>query len=149
MSYVPKTEEQLADEALLQEAIYDFEVIGTDDKPSKKGNEMFTLKLCVYGEDGGRRFIYDYIAMGNSFGERKLRHAADACGLLGIYDSGELKDHSFMGATGKVLLKKQDGTDGFPPKNVVSDYVKRDDAAVPEKLKNKAPAEIIGDDLPF
>jgi hypothetical protein len=149
MSYTPKTEEQLAEETLLPEGIYDFEVIDTDDRPSKKGNEMITLKLCVFDGDGGQRHIYDYMAFGNSFGERKFRHAAVACGLLDIYNSGNLQHYTFIGACGKVLLKKQNGTDDFPmPKNVVSDYVERDDS-VSESTTPKISKEIIDDDIPF
>lgn len=150
MTYTPKTEDQLADEDLLPEGIYDFEVMDSDDRPSKKGNAMFTLKLCVYDVDGKRRHIFDYMAMGNSFGERKLRHAAVCCGLLEIYNSGNLQPHTFLGCNGKVLLKKQDGTkDGlgvsvYPPKNVVADYLTPEEA-----VETKSSKDLIGDDLPF
>jgi hypothetical protein len=148
MSYTPKTEEQLADEALLPQGIYDFEVIDTNDRPSKRGNNMVTLKLCVFDGDGGQRHIFDYMAFGNSFGERKFRHAAKSCGLLDIYNSGKLEAHTFLGACGKVLLKKQDGTDDYPlPKNVVADYVEKDD--MEEKAKTAKTKDLINDDIPF
>ncbi len=148
MNYEPKTDEQLAKEALLPEGTYDFEIIDTNDKPSKKGNDMITVKMVVFGGDGSHHYLYDYIALGTNFGERKLRRAAAGCGLLGIYMSGELIDRTFMGATGKVLIKQQDGTAEYPiPKNVVADYVPRDDD---ESTQDKRPSrEIIDDDLPF
>lgn len=147
MIYIPKTEEQLIKEGLLSEGIYDFEVIDTNDRPSKKGNDMFTLKLCVFAVDGTQQHIFDYIALGNNFGERKLRHAANACGLLGIYNSGKLTDRDFMGTTGRAFLKQQDGTPDFPnPKNVVTDYLPRDE---PEGSPVKPAKEIIDDDIPF
>lgn len=143
MSYTPKTEEQLAKEGLLSDGQYDFEVADTSDKPSKKGNAMYTLKLHVFGEDGAH-VIYDYIAIGNNFGERKLRHAADACQLLDIYETGNLKPVDFMGKTGKVMIKIQDGTVDYPlPKNVVVDYVKR-----PAKETVETGA-LLDDEIPF
>lgn len=147
MTYVPKTEEQLAKEGLLEEGTYDFEVIDTNDAPSKKGNDMFTLTLCVFDHDGGQRRIFDYIAMGSNFGERKLRHAADACGLIDAYMAGELKHYTFMGTTGKVLVKQRDGTSEYPsPRNVVADYLPRDDAHVDDPRPIR---DIISDDIPF
>ena len=148
MNYTPKTEEQLAEEALLADGTYDFEVIGTSDKPSKKGNDMFTLNLCIFSHDGTQRFINDYIAMGNNFGERKLRRAAVACGLLDIYTSGSLQAYDFRNMSGKVLLKQQNGTDDYPlPKNVVGDYLPRDDNA--PAIHRIKPEDIIDDGIPF
>lgn len=148
MSYTPKTEDQLAKEGLLSDSEYDFEVADTSDKPSKKGNDMYTLKLNVFNTDGEAKTVYDYIALGNNFGERKLRHAADACGLLEIYGTGNLKPSDFMGKTGKVLIKIQEGNVDFPmPKNVVVDYVKRGE---PETMATGAlPSEVVDDDIPF
>lgn len=145
-AYVPKTEDQLAKEGLLPEGIYDFEIIETSDRPSKKGNEMIMLKLCVFDTDGSQHYIFDYIVFGSNFGERKLRKAAEACGLMEIYDSGHLNDRSFFGATGKVLLKRQDGNGEFPPKNVVGEYCPREAEAAPAPRSSR---EITGDDIPF
>lgn len=148
MGYTPKTEEQLAKEGLLPDGEYDFEVAETSDKPSKKGNDMYTLKLHVFGDDGAPQIIYDYIALGNHFGERKLRHVANACGLIDIYNTGNLKPKDFMGKAGKVKIKQQDGTADYPlPKNVVSDYVMK---PVKESVATGAlPQEVEGDDIPF
>jgi hypothetical protein len=150
MGYTPKTEEQLAEEALMPEGIYDFEVIDTDDRPSKKGNSMFTLKLCVFDDDGRQRFIYDYMAMGNTFGERKLRHAARSCGLLDCYNSANMVPSDFMGASGKALIKRQDGTTEYPsPKNVVSDYIDKDYSNEITNSATKSSKDLIDDDIPF
>ncbi len=149
MSYTPKSDEQLAKEGLLTDGTYDFEIVDTSDKPSKRGNDMYTLKLNVFSPDGITHIIYDYIALGSNFGERKLRHAADACQLLDIYQTGNLKPADFLGKTGKVNIKQQDGNADYPmPKNVVVDYVKRGEA---ESVKTGAlPVEDLGgDDVPF
>lgn len=149
MGYQPKSEDQLAKEGLLADGTYEFEVQDTSDKPSKKGNDMYTLKLHIFAPDGAAHIVYDYIALGNNFGERKLRHAADACRLLDIYGTGNLKPSDFMGKTGKVVVKIQEGNADYPmPKNVVSDYVKRGE---PESVATGAiPAEDLGGDgVPF
>lgn len=148
MPYQPKSEEQLAREGLLVDGIYDFEIVETSDKPSKKGNDMHTLKLNVFAPDGATHVIYDYIALGSNFGERKLRHAADACRLLDIYNTGNLKPSDFMGKTGKVNIKFQEGNVDYPnPKNVVADYVKRGE---PETVATGVlPPEVESDSIPF
>src|ERR1700727_1407017 len=109
MSYTPKSEEQLAREALQPDGIYDFEIISTSDKPSKNGNDMYTLKLLIWDANGDNFTLFDYIALGNNFGERKLRYAADACGIISIYESGDLKHTDFMNTKGKIELKTQEG----------------------------------------
>jgi len=147
MNYTPKTEEELAEDALLPDGTYDFQVIETDDRPSKKGNDMITLKLCVFDADGSQRHIFDYIAFGNNFGERKFRRAANACGLLETYNSGKLTAADFYGNSGKLLLKQRKGTPDFPfPKNIVADYLPREEGA---PVITKPIGEIIDDDIPF
>lgn len=148
MNYTPKTEEQLAKEGLLANGTYDFKIASTSDKPSKKGNDMYTFKLHVYGDDGEGRIVYDYIALGNNFGERKLRHAADACGLIETYNTGNLKPSDFEGCGGKVQIKQQDESVDYPlPKNVVVDYI------VPKAGESVAigalPAAVDDDEIPF
>ena len=148
MNYTPKTEAELAKESLLSEGVYDFEVIETRDTPSKKGNDMITLKLCVFDIDGSQRHIFDYIALGTNFGERKLRRAANACGLIDIYNSGDLRDTTFLNTTGQISVRQQEGTTDFPlPKNVVSDYLPKDEGITEKPVR---PArEVIDDEIPF
>ena len=146
MNYTPKTEEQLAEESLLPEGIYDFEIVGTDDRSSKKGNEMITLKLRVFDGSGGERHVFDYIAFGSSFGERKFRHAANTCGLLEVYNSGNLTALDFLRKSGRAKIKQQKGTEDFPkPKNVVADYIISDSGPT----DTRPAREIIDDGLPF
>lgn len=150
MSYTPKSDEQLAREGLLEDGTYQFEVAETSDKPSKKGNAMFTLKLHVFGEDGNAHVVYDYIALGNNFGERKLRHAADACKLISIYETGNLKASDFQDKTGQVILKIAEGNADYPmPKNVVVDYVKRPADETVETGALPPPSPIGDDEVPF
>lgn len=155
MTYQPKSEEQLAKEGLYPDGEYDFEVIETFDNPSKKkadgsgGNPMFTLKLRVIAADGSSFYVTDYIALSSNFGERKLRHAASACGLLDIYTSGKLIAENFKDRAGRVTIKTQDGTADYPlPKNVVKDYVKNEDGAVANP-KAATPVAPLDDQIPF
>ncbi len=145
MSYIPKTEEQLAEEACAPEGVYDFEVIDTSDKQSKTGKDMITLSLHVFTGESPLS-LRDWIVLGNNFGERKLRHAADACNLLPQYESGKLTHADFKGATGKLYLKIQQGNEDYPlPKNAVADDVKRG----PKDAAKAAVAAVESDDIPF
>lgn len=157
MTYQPKSEEQLVKEGLLPDGEYDFEVLDTDDKPSKtSGNAMFTLKQNFFAEDGSGHIVTTYIALGSNFGERLLRHAADTCGLIDIYNSGNLTPADFRDRNGRAKIKIQEGNKEYPnPKNVVVDYITKPvpesvetGALPPEKPKKKAAAPL-DDEIPF
>lgn len=155
MSYTPKSEEQLALEGLLPEGDYDYEVVETSDKPSKSGNFMITLKLNVFDAEGGSRVLTDYIVPNSNYGERKLRHAADASNIIDIYDSGALVHTDFLNRTGKLKLKIQDGTAEYPmPKNSVFDYIKREDVGTTSIAKESIATGAmtkndLNDEIPF
>ena len=155
VTYTPKTEEQLATESLLPEGIYDATCIETSDKPSKKGNDMITLKLQIFHEDGFR-IVFDYIVFGNSFGERKFRHAANSFGLLAKYNLGKLNANDFQDKSCRVEIKQAKGNADYPnPKNVVSDYVGKDESVETKKVqkfnkpKQATASEMIDDGVPF
>lgn len=148
--YTPKSEEQLVKEGLLSKGEYDFEVTESVEGLSKKQNTMLVLDVTVFGPDGERKYVKDYIAFGSNFGERKFRHAADACGLTAQYEAGTLRGPDFKGACGRALVDI-DENPGYSPKNVIKDYVKRkdedeDEAAVAAPAK--APADL-DDEIPF
>lgn len=150
MTYKPKSEEQLAKEGLLEAGIYDFEVADTSDKPSKKGKAMYTLKLHVFDEEGSAKVVWDYIALGSNFGERKLRHAADACGLIETYNTGNLKPSDFQGKAGKVEISINDGNADYPlPKNAIKDYVKRAEQESVATVALPPVSSVDNDDIPF
>lgn len=151
MKYEPKSEEVLEKErqdainaSLMPNGEYDFEVVAVSDKPSKEGNDMITLKLNVYDSDGNGRIIFDYLTAAMGY---KLRHAADSCGLLSIYESGSLVASGFENRSGKVKIKTQKGNKDYPnPKNVVEDYVKR--ISQPQK-ETVATGALPADEIPF
>lgn len=152
VTYTPKTDEQLAKEGLLPAGAYDATCIETMDRPSKKGSEMITLKLQVFDPSGdSHKIIFDYIVLGSNYGERKLRHAASAFGLMDVYNGGVLKAEDFQDKSCRIDVKQQDGTADFPmPKNVVGDYLERDaDAVVSVKKETKKVSEDLDDSIPF
>lgn len=149
-NYTPKSEEQLVRESLLPDSIRDFEVAETDGKPSSKGNPMITLKLHVFDDEGNARIVMDYISLNSNFGERKFRHAADACGILEIYNTGSLTHTDFKGKTGKVSIKTQEGTKEYPnPKNVVHDYIKREEQPSSAQVATTTANVLEDDEVPF
>lgn len=146
MPYTPKTEEDLIKESLYPDGDYDFEVIGTQDTVSKSGNDMYVLKLKVFNDDD-YTLLTDYIAFGSNFGERKFRHAADTCGLLDVYSTGNLKADDFLKKCGKVKIKIQEGSAQYPnPKNVVVDYIKHDSVVTAASPKVE---DDLNDGIPF
>lgn len=150
MSYTPKSEEQLAREGLYADGTYDCTCVDTDDKPSKAGNTMFTLKLHVFDEIGNAMIIMDYIALGSNFGERKFRHAADAFGLIESYESGTLVASDFKDKSAKVVIATQEGSKEYPnPKNVVKDYPKREGAQPVKAPSEKTASVLASDEIPF
>lgn len=145
--YTPKSEEQLDREGLLQPGEKDFEIVEVSDKPSKSGSAMYTLKMHVFDEDGSTRIVWDYIVFGNNYGERKFRHAASACGLIQEYEAGALTHSAFMGKCGRCEIDIQEASGGYGAKNVVKDYVKREEGAPP--VTRSAKDELEGDLIPF
>jgi len=121
MNFKPLSSTEAAALQLFPKGIYDFEVIDGDDKVSEAGNPMIELKLKVTNADGASRMVRDYLLEQWPI---KLRHAAEACGLIDEYEAGELVGTDFIGKTGKLTLKiEKDKAKKFPDKNAVSDYV--------------------------
>lgn len=151
-NYQPKTEEQIAKEGLLPEAIYEAEIIESEAKTSKSGNEMIALKVKVFDEEGGQHIVFDYIVFGNNFGERKFRHAAVACNLLDKYTAGKLEADDFVNTMCRVEVKQQKGTTEYPnPKNIIFDYIERDQdlQAIKKQVAPKKSDEDLNDGIPF
>lgn len=150
MKVTPKTEKEVSEENLLPEGVYDFEIMEAVEKLSKGGNDMIALKIAVYGPNGNARYVFDYLleVEGMSY---KIRHAADACGILEKYEAGEVTADDFKNKTGKLKLFIQKGKDGYADKNSVRDYIKRSDLeAVQEGPKAAATvAKDLDDEIPF
>lgn len=114
------TEEEYTETLLLSDGDYDFEVVEATDEVSKKGNEMIRVKLKVFTDDGGFRFIDDYLMEAMYF---KLIHFCQATGLEETLKSGALVASDCEGKCAKVTIKT-DPAGEYPAKNSVKDYVK-------------------------
>jgi len=153
MRFQPKTEKELHEEKMLPEGEHSFEVSQGEDTFSKNsGNEMIKLLVRVFREDGTFLLIDDYLLESMGF---KLRHAAEACGLIDRYENGELSGEDFIGKTGTVKIGTQEAKGDWPAKSVIKDYVveKEDDAEMPAKkekaTKTKAVEDLESDEIPF
>ena len=158
MKFQPKTEDQLAEESLLPEGVYPFDIINAVDTFSKAGNEMLKIKLMVYGNDGQTPHLYDYLLEKIAF---KLRHFAETTGLLKEYERGELNAAMCSGKCGFCKLAIEPAGD-YPAKNIVKDYVVQEanhpsasnapKRATPPPKASKAPGTAgaaFDDDIPF
>lgn len=148
MQFQPKTDEQLADEAMLPEGVYDFSIDKATDTTSKKtGDPMIAVELTVFSDRGDRK-IKDWLMEKMAW---KLKHFALSVGLGQAYESGTLDAATLVGRSGKVILKKGKPNGDFAPRNEVKDYQVPTDAANPAPAANAAPrvpAAVDGTDEP-
>lgn len=157
MRFTPKTENEIQAENLFPDGDYDFEVVEAKDGQSKRGSDMITINMKVYGPNGRTQFVRDYLLEAMAY---KLRHFCEATGLLADYDAGTLTDGKVMGRTGRVKLVTESGrknpTTGadYPARNAVKDYV-TDGAKpnIPPVTAGGGPTDGSGgmedDDIPF
>lgn len=140
MKFEVKTDEQIQADALLPDGTYDFEVFSAVEKTSSKGNAMIELSLHVFDEGGTIRPVRDWIMP--SFA-KKFKHCLSACGLLSLYEKGEVSADDLLGKKGKVKIVRKPYTnkDGLEMlSNAVDDYVRNDSKV----------ADALGDDeIPF
>lgn len=154
MRFQPKTEAELEAENAARKAayqpwpkgMYDFVVNTGEDTYSKKGNEMIKLSLNIYNADGQVRQIDDYLLEAMEY---KLRHAAEACGLLERYENGELNGFDFVGKSGKLYLdiqkgKQKDDGSFYSDRNSVQDYLVQKQSVSKEHAANE-----LDDSVPF
>lgn len=123
MQFKPKTDAQLADEAMLPEGIYDFTIDKAEDTKSKKsGDPMIAVEITVFSERGDRK-IKDWLMEKMAW---KLKHFAFSIGMGQAYESGDLSAEGLVGRSGKVKLKKGSANGDFAARNEVKDYVVAD-----------------------
>jgi hypothetical protein len=122
MIFEPKTEQEIVESKLWSKGEYAFEIVDASEKNSKSsGKPMIELKVKLSDGKGAGRTITDYLLAETP---EKLRHCADACGVLDRYDTGSLSGNDFRGKRGKLKLGiEKDKKKIYPDKNVVLDYV--------------------------
>ena len=133
MKFTPMSKEEIEFSNLLEPGIYPFEVMTASDEISKAGNEMIKLKLNVFGENR-EAYVFDYLMEKLQY---KLRHFAEATGLLAAYESGHLDAIHCFGKQGYCKLIIDQGNGEFGPKNAIKDYIKPE---VTAKTAPPAPA---------
>jgi hypothetical protein len=124
MKFQPKSEEECGRFKVLPEGEYAFEIFKASDEVSKKGNDMIKIVLKIFDGEECAAQVFDYLLEALAY---KIRHCCDSVGLLKEYNLGELTAQMLLGCSGRVMLaieQDQNGND----RNVVKDYVKRDNA---------------------
>lgn len=127
-SFKPMSEEEINSFNLMEDGIYDFEVIRSNRKISKQGNAMAELQLNVWSNEGKIHIIYDYLVFSEvPLNIKKIKHFCDSTGLKEEYKNGVLpEDLSRLSGKVKISTKdKQPNPKGgfYEAKNVVFDYI--------------------------
>src|SRR6476620_9427476 len=100
MKFTPKSEKELAEDALIPDGVYPFEVINALDTQSKtSGADMIAVQLRVFGPDGREPVIKDYLLESYL---RKIFNFAKVTGLLPKYHAGSLCAEDCLAKTGYV-----------------------------------------------
>ena len=146
MKITPKTDSEIKEMNLKPNGEYPFVVMEAKDAISKKGNEMINLKLSCYLPNGKFFIVWDYLL--ESF-PKKLKHACDVCGLLDKYKSGILSADDFIGREGFCLIGSSKD-DGFNPRNIVIDYIVKENSENKKEQKaNGKATDDMEDFIPF
>lgn len=137
---------------------YDFEVHDASDDVSKaSGRDQIKLTLYVFNEDGNKRTVFDYLGSDEK-SQWKVRHFAEAVGLIHHYEKGELDVYDIVNKTGRLNLAIKRATSEFPAGNTVRDYIAGKEqparatarpASTPARQPVRAPQTIDDDSIPF
>jgi hypothetical protein len=155
-NFRPMTEEELDKVDLIDNGIYQFEVIKSTKRISEAGNDMAELNIRFWDKEGNIHTVFDYLVFSDvKFCIRKIKHFCEAVGLVDQYTKGELPEE-FRGYSGYLELGIQDEMPNpkggfYPKKNIVIDYVLNNNAE--SKVKpisvNKGLTDFKEDDVPF
>lgn len=145
MKFTPKTEEQIAEENLLEPGYYPFEVLEAHSKASKaaaaRGEtepNMIHLKLRVFEDADRGVFVDDYLMEAMAY---KLRHFCAEVGLMDAYNQGRLTADMCAGKSGMAKIGPSKPQEGYKPKDEVKDYgePKKKQAQTAKVAVNAAP----------
>lgn len=150
-TFTPMTDEDFNALNLMEDGIYDFEVVRSTKRISKQGNLMAELNINVWDKQGKQHLIFDYLVFSTiPLNIKKVKHFCDATGLIEEYKKGEIPE-DLERLSGKVHIgirePKPNPSGGFYPKtNTVIDYVanKENKSTVPTTDN-----EIVDDEIPF
>jgi hypothetical protein len=144
-TFQPKDPRDLALQNLLPKGEYDFEVKLAKDAISKSsGREMIELRLAVFS--GDRQFwVTDYLVFSEG-GMSKIFGFCQATGIEAKYQAGKIAVHDVQGLCGKVIIKIDDSSPEFEPKNAVARYKK---PSAPKPVAAPAALRPEDDHIPF
>lgn len=160
-TFTPMTEEQINDSSLIEEGVYDFEVVKSTRKMSNAQNPMAELQLNIWDKEGKQHLVYDYLVFSSvPLNIKKVKHFCEAVGLADQYNVGQIPEE-LERYCGKVHVIKQAGKEipfdklkgkpagsCYPDKNAVEDYIKSDQ----QPAKKEAPKDDTSfddDSIPF
>jgi len=156
MRVEPKTEKEIREMNLFDPGIYDFEVTEAKERESSSGNPMIELRLIMYiGEK--TRYVTDYLVSTPKMAY-KIRHFAEATGMLEKYEAGEIDPRDMIGRAGKCeIIISSDKEGVYADRNAVKDYIPTDEATAEKaikKAKGKAldvveHIDLTDDEIPF
>ena len=137
---------------------YDFVVHEASEEISKgSGSEMIKLTLHIYNTEGRHKIVFDYL-LGTDKGQWKVRHFAEAVGLLPQYEAGNLNPVEIVGRPGRAKIRVKAAAGDFPAGNQVADYIRRptDAASAAPRANIAKPAPkivakqvVVDDEIPF
>lgn len=145
MKVTPISEAEAADAGLWKRGLYDFEVLEAKERVSKNGNDMIEVNLKLYDTEGRSFRLFDYLVSSEGMAF-KVRHFSSSIGLLAQYEAGELAAHDCTGKAGRCQVGIQKAKDGYPAKNIVTDYLPQ--IVGQPLIASKAP-EDMDDEIPF
>lgn len=159
LAYKPVSEQEANNQntsAPIPEGEYQFKVTGCGEQTSKSGNPMLVVKFAVkmpngLGTQGILRNHTEWLLLTEQW-QWKLRHLADACGLLAKYEANTLDALDLIGRTGRFHLTHQTNQDTGQVNARVKVYHKRSTqpvAAEPAVKQNQEVHAEFNDDVPF
>jgi len=157
MKFTPKSEKELAEQNMIPDGVYPFEVINALDTKSKTtGNDMIAIQLRIFGPDNAEPVLKDYLLESYM---RKIFNFSKVTGLSANYHAGSLCAADCVGKQGYAKIGTEKGKEKqtaagvctgefYPDKNTVRDYVVQPSAppspARPQpteaQMNNTAPA---------
>lgn len=151
-SFPPMTEEEIKALNMVEEGIYDFEVVKSTQKTSKSGNQMIEMQLMIWDKEGKEHVVFDYLVSIKSM-MYKIKHFCDTVGLEKEYQRGNFDVTQCEGRRGKAHIVIQSGQPNpaggmYADKNAVKDYVMTDKGAVKHDSAKNEDYQF-SDDIPF
>ena len=155
MRFTPLSEEEAAAQSsgVWPDDIYDYEVIEATEETSRtSGNDMFHLQVAIFNEKGQRKILHAYLVQSEK-ARWKIREFCKSSGLMDAYNTGSLIEGEIVGRTGRCEVATEEGSAGYPPKNVVRSWMQKPDkrqTSLPIDRRSKRPAgPDLDDEVPF